>query len=424
MVRNNRSGQTESKKFRRGAGADKATKRSKLGQWLARMTASALALCLLFGSQVVEAVPSTHAKAYALLEASTGRILAAENSDEKLPMASTTKIMTCLLALENCDLNEMVTVEKEAVGLEGTSMYLREGETLTVSDLVYGLMLSSGNDAAAMLAIHMAGSLEEFAKMMNARAKEIGATNTNFVTPNGLPDENHYTTAYDLALIASEAMQNPLFREVVATRQKDLPADEDSPARYLRSKNRMLTEYEGGNGIKTGYTKKAGKCLVAGAERDGMQLVSVVLNDYDMWKDSKALMDYGFQEYKLYQMGRRGENYGTIPVLGGVQPEVSVALTADIYLPLTEKEVTMVEKKVNLVEGLEAPVAAGKSVGKVEYWLDGVKFAEAEIKTSSSVLENSYAFNLRRILRRWLLFPEWRSSANSEVYGVDGSGVS
>ena len=160
---------------------------------------------------------ATSAKAFALFEAGTGRFLAGSNEDAQLPMASTTKIMTCLLAVENCDLDEIVTVEKEAVGQEGTSMYLKEGETLSVSDLVYGLMLSSGNDAAVMLALHMGGTVENFAAMMNARAREIGANDTNFVTPNGLPAEGHYTTAHDVGLIAATAMGNPKLKEIVGT---------------------------------------------------------------------------------------------------------------------------------------------------------------------------------------------------------------
>ena len=356
--------------------------------------------------------PATSAKAFALFEAGTGRFLAGSNEDAQLPMASTTKIMTCLLAVENCELDEIVTVEKEAVGQEGTSMYLKEGETLSVSDLVYGLMLSSGNDAAVMLALHMGGTVENFAAMMNARAREIGANDTNFVTPNGLPAEGHYTTAHDLGLIAATAMGNPKFKEIVGTQSKDLPADEDSPARYLRSKNRILWEYEGGNGIKTGYTKAAGKCLVAGAERDGMQLVAVVLNDYNMFEDCKNLLSYGFENYALRQVGQAGEDAGRIPVTGGVTDSVGIETTEDILLPLSEEEFTMIETKTELAEELAAPVTAGTPVGKVEYWLGEEKLAESQIVTTEGAIENTYGYNLGRVLQNWLFHLQWRESAN------------
>lgn len=357
--------------------------------------------------------PSTSAKAFALFESSTGRLLAGNNQDAKLPMASTTKIMTCLLAVENCDLDEMVTVDKKAVGQEGTSMYLKEGETLSVGDLVYGLMLSSGNDAAVMLAIHMGGTVEKFADMMNERAREIGANDTNFVTPNGLPADDHYTTAHDLGLIAATAMRNQKFKEIVGTQKKDLPADEDSPARYLRSKNRILWQYEGGNGIKTGYTKAAGKCLVAGAERDGMQLVAVVLNDGNMFEDCKSLLTYGFETVSLKQIAVKGEDMGKVSVLNGITTQVGTALTDDIFLPLREEEFTMIEKKIEMCDEIAAPVDEGLVVGKVEYWLGQEKLAENQIVTTEGAIENTYGYHLGKVLDNWLFHLNGRKSADS-----------
>lgn len=369
------------------------------------------------------AAPDTQAKAYMLMEASTGRVLLSKNENEKLPMASTTKIMTCLLAVENGNMEDVVTVVPEAVGLEGTSIYLREGEKLTLHDLVYGLMLASGNDAAVMIAIHLAGSVENFAKMMNEKAKEIGANDTNFVTPNGLPDDNHYTTAHDLALISCYAMRDERFREIVGTTSMDLPEDDDSPARYLRSKNKILYQYEGGNGIKTGYTKKAGKCLSAAAYREDMQLVAVVLNDYAMFDDCKDLLTYGFETFDMKKVAVNGEDYGVLPVAEGIESEVEIALDRDISLPLTEEEFIMVEKKVNTIGELTAPVTEGTQVGTVEFYLNGQKMAEAGLVTTGSVLENSYEYNLGRILKRWLGFAGWRSFEDSEIYGSGGGGL-
>lgn len=392
-----------------------------------KLTAAFLVICSLFISlPVFAAVPDTAAKSFILIEADTGRVLAGENIEEELPMASTTKIMTALLALEMGDLDEMVTVGPNAVGLEGTSIYLREGETLPLRDLVYGLMMASGNDAAVAIAEHLAGSVENFAILMNRRAKEIGANHTNFVTPNGLPAEGHYTTAYDLALISAEAMKNERFRQIVSTTSMDIPADDDSPARYLRSKNKLLTEFEGGNGIKTGYTKAAGKCLSAGAERDGMQLIAVFLNDPSMWDDSKVVLEYGFENYSRYLLQQSGESFGELPVQNGIRSSVPVSCTQEIYLPLTEEEFTMIERKVNLPSELKAPVALGQTVGTVSYFLNGEEIASAPLKTEASVQENTFGYQLRRILERWIganTLAGWRNRADSEVFSSGGNCV-
>ena len=278
--------------------------------------------------------PQNGAKAYALAEASTGRILASKNGREQLPMASTTKIMTAILAIEEGDLDEMVTVPQECQGIEGTSVYLRGGETLTLRELVCGLMLASGNDAAETIAHHIGGSLEGFAERMNEKARELGAENTNFVTPHGLPCEGHYTTAEDLAKIAAYAMQNETFREIVGTASLDIPADEDSPARYLRNKNRLLWQYEGGNGVKTGYTDAAGKCLVGGAVRSGMQLITVVLNDRQMFPDTMVLLDYGFAEYAMKHLAEKGEVLGSVGVENSTTKSVNFYAGEDIFLPI------------------------------------------------------------------------------------------
>ena len=392
-----------------------------------RIVCLAAAFASMFGGAAY-AAPSTSAKTYSaksyvLIEASTGRVLTSGNPNEKLPMASTTKIMTCILAIENGNLDDVVTVKKEAVGLEGTSIYLREGEKITLHDLVYGLMMASGNDAAAMIAIHIGGSIKDFAQMMNAKAKEIGALNTNFVTPNGLPNDNHYTTAYDLALISAYAMKNATFRQIVSTKSLNLPQDTDSPARYLRSRNKILYQFDGGNGIKTGYTKKAGKCLSAGAYKNNMQLIAVVLNDPDMFEDCKTLLSYGFDNYKMTLVAKKGDEYGVIKVKNGIVDSVNVELDSDIRLPLTAEEVTMVEKKINIDGELVAPVKAGTQVGTVEFWLDGKKYGEAALKTTSDVLENTYLYNLWRILNRWMGVPGWRNSADSEIFSSGGGRI-
>jgi D-alanyl-D-alanine carboxypeptidase (penicillin-binding protein 5/6) len=211
-------------------------------------------------------------------------------------MASTTKIMTAIIIIEDCNLDEVITVPDSAVGYEGSSIYLKKDEKIDIRDLLYGLMLRSGNDSAVSLAIYHSGSIQKFADVMNERAKKMGAQNTNFTNPSGLPDDNHYTTAKDLCKIACYAMNNKTFREVVSTKNYR------GKFRSFTNKNKMLTGYEGANGIKTGYTLKAGRCLVSSAKRGGMECVCVVLNCPDMYEQSSKILDKCFNTYKLIEI--------------------------------------------------------------------------------------------------------------------------
>ena len=257
-----------------------------------------LAAVILIGSFTGLSSVSADASASAeiAMELTTGAVLTESNADTKLPMASTTKIMTALIIIEDCDLDEVLTVPDKAVGVEGSSIYLKKGEEIDVRDLVYGLMMRSGNDSATALAIHHSGSVEEFVKVMNERAEKIGVKNTHFKNPSGLPDGEHYTTARDLCEIARYAMNNEKFREVVSTRSYK------GKYRSFNNKNKMLYNYEGANGVKTGYTVKAGRCLVSSAERDGMDVITVVLNCPDMYQRSAALLDYGFDNFELLKL--------------------------------------------------------------------------------------------------------------------------
>ncbi len=230
------------------------------------------------------------------MELQTGTVLKESNADLKLPMASTTKIMTAIIIAEDCNLDEVITVPDAAVGVEGSSIYLKKDEEISVKDLLYGLMLRSGNDAATALAIHHSGSIEKFVEVMNERAEKMGAKNTHFKNPSGLPDDEHYTTARDLCGIARYAMQNQTFKEVVSTRNYK------GDFRSYANKNKMLYNYEGANGVKTGYTVKAGRCLVTSAERDGMDVVCVVLNCPDMYERSGYILDACFNGHKLVKI--------------------------------------------------------------------------------------------------------------------------
>lgn len=245
-----------------------------------------------------KAEKSTYASSQAeiAMELTTGTVLLESNADAKLPMASTTKILTAIIVIEDCNLDEVITVADEAVGAEGSSIYLKKDEKISIKDLLYGLMLRSGNDSAAALAIYHSGSIEKFAIEMNERAKKIGAESSNFKNPSGLPDNEHYTTARDLCKIAVYAMQNPVFKEIVST------TSYNGQFRSFVNKNKILKSYEGANGVKTGYTVKAGRCLVSSAERDGMDIVSVVLNCPEMYERSCEIFNYGFDNYKLLQL--------------------------------------------------------------------------------------------------------------------------
>lgn len=252
-------------------------------------------LCGAFGlSSPIRA--SASAGAEIAMELTTRTVLTESNADKRMPMASTTKIMTAIIIAEDCNLDEEITVPDAAVGVEGSSIYLKKDERIDVRDLLYGLMLRSGNDSAVALAIHHSGSVENFVTVMNERAKRIGADNTNFKNPSGLPDDEHYTTARDLCNIACYAMKNQIFKEVVSSKSHV------GKFRSFENKNKMLYRYEGATGVKTGYTLKAGRCLVSSAERNGMDVVTVVLNCYDMYERSSAILDQCFYAYKLLKL--------------------------------------------------------------------------------------------------------------------------
>lgn len=377
----------------------------KLNRIIARTTAVFLAFMAIFAYNTnnakAESVDVSAASAI-VLEASTGRVLYEKNAHEKMPMASTTKVMTALVALDYGNLSDVVTVSKNASGVEGSSIWLSAGEKMTLSDMLYGLMLASGNDAAVAIAEHVGGSLDGFVELMNKKAQEIGAYNTHFANPNGLPAEGHYTTAFDLALICARAMQNENFCEIVKTQYKTLPWEGHEWDRVVKNKNKILWNYEGGNGIKTGYTKEAGKCLTAAAQRDSMQLVSVVLSAPDMFNDCMALMDYGFKNYNNRVIMEAGEYIGDVTVEDGTEDRFSVYTDKDIMYPLTDIEYEQIKRRVNLEEKVKAPVSMGQLVGTIDLWLGENRLYSVELKSAYQIGENSYEFNLNRLLKFWM----------------------
>ena len=259
-------------------------------------------------SNKVEAIPYVSAESYIVIDSSSGRIIDSKNANEKMPIASTTKIMTTILSIENAgNLDRKIEIPASCSGIEGSSLYLKPGQMVSVKDLLYGTMLRSGNDGAETLAAYVGRNSEEgFISMMNDKASELGAFNTNFVNPHGLHDENHYSTAYDVALISSYAMKNELFKEIVSS----VKYKSESLNTVWYNKNKVVNQYEYGNGIKIGYTKVAGRCLVASAEKDGTEIIVVVLNDRNWFDDSYKLFDWAFEHYKSYNIVQKGQYVG------------------------------------------------------------------------------------------------------------------
>ncbi len=302
-----------------------------------------------------------------VMEASTLRVLSENNAHEKKYMASTTKILTALVVIENCDIEEEITVGANTIGVEGSSIYLEAGEKLSVKDLLYGLMLRSGNDCAETLAVHVSGSIENFAALMNETAAKIGATDSHFVNPHGLHDDEHYTTAYDLALISCYAIKNPVFKDIVSTQKTTIPFTTRNTKRCLINKNKMLKEFEGSTGIKTGYTKKAGRCLVSSCNRGGMELVSVVLNCGPMFERSKTILQKGFDDYKLYNLAESDNIIDFIPVEDS-DALCGVYLKKDVVVPLTVAEKESIEIRFELPETVKHDTPKDTEIGFVKIY--------------------------------------------------------
>jgi D-alanyl-D-alanine carboxypeptidase (penicillin-binding protein 5/6) len=357
--------------------------------------------CLSLLLLLMPAAALGEAKSEILIEAKTGRVLYESNAHEALPMASTTKIMTALVALENGDVNDAVTAGKNAYGVPGTSIYLGLGEQLTLEQMLYGLMLASGNDAAVAIAEHIGGSIEDFCRMMTARAAEIGCENTVFTTPHGLPADGHHTTAWDLALIAREAMKNPVFREIVSTQRASLPWAGHEYSRVLTNKNKLLSTYAGALGVKTGYTKAAGRCLVFAAERDGLELIGAVLNCPDWFDEAAALLDQGFDNWQMVTVLSAGETVREIPVTGGVRDAVRVVAQSDVSAPVPDT--AWPDLLIDLPSSLPAGVEKGQFIGTAKLTDQGQTLVTVPLIAAEAVPERSFRYGVGRVLSVWPL---------------------
>jgi len=341
------------------------------------------------------AADQTSARAAYVLDLKTGRTLFAVNENAEMPMASTTKVMTALIALEQGNLDDLVETTRAAYGQPGTSIYLSLGEKLTLEQMLYGLMIASGNDAAVAIADHIGGSVEGFCAVMNERARSLGANHTNFVNPNGLPVANHYTTAHDLAVIAAAAMENPVFREIVSTQRASIPWEGREYMRVLRNKNALLTSYDGATGIKTGFTRAAGRCLVFGSRREDMEIVGVVLNCSNWFAEAARIMDLVYARYTWVEMLPDGERVGVVSVTGGEQESVPVVLRGALAAPVAETEMPLLE--IELPDSVLAPQPSGAQVGWAILRANGEELSRRPIVLAEPVRPKPSA------LLRWLL---------------------
>ena len=358
--------------------------------------------------------PKLNSEAAILVEVSTGRIIYEKNSTKQMYPASTTKVLTAILVIENCNLDEIVTVRESALSNIPSGYVtcnLQVGEQLTVKDLLYALMIPSANDAAYVLAEYVAGSVEDFSVMMNDKARQLGCKTTHFVNPNGIHEDSHYSTAYDLYLIANYAMKNEFFRSLVATTEYTLPATEKYPNedRVLKTTNELLDEnsrkyfYKNAIGIKTGYTSKAGNCLIGGASRDGLEFIAVVLNGgttneglNSRYVDSKKLFEYAYDNFTLTKIIEKGSVVQTLEIENGTKETKHLDLVIDETITVVNNksiDMNSVIPEITLREVLEAPIAAGETIGNIKYKVDDIEYS-AKLLAKTSVEKVDYSIYL------------------------------
>ena len=330
----------------------------------------------------IQSLPQVSAESAILIETSTASIVGMKNADRKMSMASTTKIMSALVAIEHGDIAKTVSVSPAAVGVEGSSIYLYKGEKLTLEELIYAMMLESANDAAAAIAIEVGGSIEGFASLMNEKAAELGLESTHFTNPHGLDNDDHYTTARDLATVALAAMKNETFKAIVSTYKKTIPLNETEGVRLLINHNKLLKGYDGAVGIKTGYTKKSGRCLVSAAEKDGVGFICVTLNAPDDWQDHARMLDFGFSIFESRLLCGDGEFSYTLPVVGGEKDYITVKNKGELCAVI--KNGGEIIYKTELPRFAYAPVKEGDQVGRLVYITDGKEIASSPLYASYS----------------------------------------
>lgn len=356
----------------------------------------------LFDQESIETVgnkvPRISAGAAIVFDTVSGRVLFEKNAYTRRSIASTTKIMTAIVAIENGNDDEDVVVSKKAATISGSQVHLKEGKTYKLGDLMYAMMLRSGNDAAIAIAEHVGGSVEAFSEMMNRKAAEIGATNSNFVTPHGLDDPQHYSTAYDLALITQYALKNEKFCKIVGTKVSHFEGNN------ISNTNEMLSLYPGADGVKTGYTGQAGRCLVTSVTQNGWRIISVVLDCATRSlraQSSKIILDYAFGSYKSYDYLKKGQEIYSVRVNKGLEDKIPVYSGRDISLPLRQDEIDRVKVVYNFPNVVEAPVKTDSKLGTIDYMLDDKLLASSDIINYKAVDRKDYYYYFDTIFKTW-----------------------
>ncbi len=342
-------------------------------------------------------LPAVYAKGAILMNGRTGEVYFERNADARLPMASTTKIMTALVAAERLPLDTVITVDRAAVGVEGSSVYLYAGETLTLEALLYALLLESANDAAVAIAYGVAGGVSEFAELMNEKARALGLTDTHFENPHGLDAEEHYTTARDLARIASAALAVDALRTIVSTYKRTIPQENTDGVRLLVNHNRLLRSYEGCIGVKTGYTRKSGRCLVSAADRAGLLLVAVTLSSQNDWREHAEMLDFGYSMYESVVLSESGRLSYPLPVLNGIDPNATASYETDGGVPLSvilSKNHGAVTVTVELPQFLWGNYKKGTVIGRAVFSCGGLPIGEYPLTLDADVSEIRYTLGL------------------------------
>ncbi|MDD3653341.1 MAG: D-alanyl-D-alanine carboxypeptidase [Desulfotomaculaceae bacterium] len=354
-----------------------------------------LPLLILSGLPLAFAGPEIVGQAAVVIDSKNGQVLFEKNPHQRMYPASTTKTLTAIIALENFQLSDLVTIPRNACNIEGSAIGLQEGEVISMEHLLYSLLLISGNDAAVAIASHYDSTVDGFIRLMNEKVAGLGAVNTHFKNPNGLPDPEHYTTAYDLSLIACHAMKNEEFRKIVATKTKTIQREDPKAQTYLLNSNKLLWRYDGAVGIKTGYTEAARQCLVAAAVRQGRELITVVLGSEgnSIWNDTSTLLDYGFNNFELIKVAESGSHITDVRVRYGVSDTISALAGYSLTYNISRDEPFVIRKEVKLKEKITAPIEAGDELGEVMYYIGEQEIGKVSLVSNQAVQ--------RKILFMW-----------------------
>ncbi len=341
------------------------------------------------------------AKAMVVLEGNTNTVLYSDNMDSRLPMASTTKIATAIVAIEHTDdLDKKIKISDKAVGIEGTSIYIKKGEELSMRELLYGLILASGNDCAVAIAESF-GENGEFMQMLNVLVDKLGLCNTHFDNPHGLDSDTHYTSAYDLAVITSYALKNDIFREIVSTERKVIEGTPIYPDRYLKHKNKLLFTQDGCIGVKTGFTDNAGRCLVNAVEKDDMQIISVVLNCQPMFEECERLTNLAYSNYKMKEFVKPYDFISNVGIKNGDKTEVGAITIGGFSCPILKTEEDNYEVRYILDNDLVAPVELNQKVGVVEVLYKDSVIYSADLISIESVKNIDLKYLIDGIIDEW-----------------------